>query len=86
MTLRRLPTFTISFPYNHMVQTQNLKNAVFKIIKKSKLSENIKEHIKLQLRIVNTRHRNIAETLSNTTRACEQYDPNNEPKCIKDRQ
>lgn len=83
--LNRIPTFTISYPYDHRVNKAELTATLHKIIDSTKLTDNIKTHIKLQLRLVNTSRKSIARMLANTNRACERFNPEIEPDCIHHR-
>lgn len=81
--LRKLPAFTISFPYDHRVNTQTLKSVTHQIIDHLPVTKTIREHTKLQVRTISTRRQTIADILTNAKRACTTFDPNNPPECIK---
>lgn len=80
--LQNPPTFTVSYPYDHRVDQTELKHIMHKIIESTSLTENIKDQIKSQFRIVNTNRKNIAEMLTNTKQACNNFNPEIEPECI----
>lgn len=78
-----IPSFTVSYPYDHKVNTADLKGTISQIIDASRLTQTIKDHIKLQLRIVNTARKNIARMLVNANQHCTSFDPDKEPECIQ---
>lgn len=80
--LQAIPNFTISYPYDHNVNTSALKQTIYTMIDQTDLTDNIKKHIKLQLRIVQTSRDTIARIITNTKKACKSFDPHNPPKCI----
>ena len=73
--LRTLPRFTITYPYDHHVDTKQIQAILKDIINQTDLTANTKNHINLRTSIVNKRHKNIAEILTNSKKACEKYNP-----------
>ena len=80
--LNTLPHFTISYPYDHRVDTIKLKKIVNHVIRATNLTPTIKKHIQLQLRFVSTKRRSIADMLVNAKQSCRTFNPLNPPKCI----
>lgn len=78
-----MPNFTLSFPYDHRVDAIQLKRIVSKLLDNTRVTNTIRQHISLQLRIVNTRRKTISDILTNAKHACSKFDPNKPPKCIK---
>lgn len=81
--MRVMPKFVISFPYDHRVDKNALKQSIYTLIDNSPITATLRHHIKLQLRIVNTKRKTIADIMTNTKLACKSFNPKRVPTCIQ---